>query len=54
MLQDYINDYCDAYLAKDKNKMRKIEGTLFRLGMDRKTLMYLAKVTLIERKENSK
>ena len=52
MLQDYIQDYCDAYEAKDKNKMRKIEGTLVRLGMDRATLLYLLKAELAERRKN--
>ena len=50
MLEDYIKDYCDAYEAKDKNKMRKIEGTLVRLGMDRATLIYLVKEYLKEEK----
>ena len=52
MLQDYINEYCDAYEAKDKKKMRQVEGTLIRLGMDRATLLYLLKAELAERRKN--
>ena len=55
MLADYIHDYVDAYMKKDKREMRQIEGTLFRLGMDKATLIYLVKCELEDRKkENSK
>ncbi len=55
MLADYIHDYVDAYLKQDKREMRQIEGTLFRLGMDKATLIYLVKCELEDRKkEDSK
>lgn len=53
MLQDYVNGYVDAYEAKDKKKMRQIEGTLFRLGMDKMTLIMLASDILKERRTDS-
>ena len=51
MLADYVNEWCDAYEAKDKKKMRQIESILFRLGMDRMTLLMLAKDILEERRK---
>ena len=53
MLQDYINDYCDACEARDRQKMRQIEGILFKLGMDRTTLIILANEVLKERRANN-
>lgn len=53
MLQDYITQYVDAYLVRDKMTMRKIEGNLCKLGMDRATLIYLLKVELTERKQKN-
>lgn len=48
MLNNYINDYIDAYLKQDKRKMSQIERSLSRVGMDKQTLLYLVKSELKE------
>ena len=54
MLSDYINDYIDAIIAKDEKKMRKIEKELARIGMDRYTLVTLAKEEYLNRLKEEK
>lgn len=43
MLEEYIKQYVTAQKGGDKKEMRRIENDLRRLGMDRATLIVLAR-----------
>lgn len=44
MLSDYIHAYIDAIVKGDKKEMERIERELRVLGMDRATLLAIAKI----------
>lgn len=46
MLSDYIHAYIDAIVKGDKKEMERIERELRVLGMDRATLMGIAKIEM--------
>ena len=50
MLSNYINAYIDAIVKGDKREMERIERELRTLGMDRATIMAVAKITMKEKK----
>jgi DNA polymerase III delta subunit len=51
MLEDYINDFVDAVIAHDVKTMHRIEKDLRSLGMDRATLITLAREEYQSRKK---
>lgn len=46
MLAEYITAYIDAIVKCDKREMERIERELRALGMDRATLMAVAKIEM--------
>ncbi len=54
MLDEYINQYIDAVLAKDTKNKSRIEKELASLGMDKTTLLILANELYAERKSKGK
>lgn len=46
MLAEYITTYIDAIVKDDKREMERIERELRALGMDRATLMAVAKIEM--------
>ena len=51
MLEEMVKNYVEALKKRDKKTMRQIEGTLFKVGMDKYTLIFLARELLMEEAE---